>query len=105
MEYGFNTYAGFYKVFYREYGLSPSEYLKTYQPSYPYKIDLLQEGKLMISKKIMKRLLVNWGMEECPISNVYYEGSLFQFLNFFLTTNCITHIIQLKELYYTTNTV
>jgi len=22
-----------------------------------------------------------------------------------LTTNCITHIIQLKELYYTTNTV
>lgn len=68
--YGFDTYAGFYKAFCREYGMSPSEYLKTYQPSYPYKIDLLQEGKLMISKKIITKLLAHWGMEDSPVCRV-----------------------------------
>ena len=75
MEYGFDTYAGFYKAFCREYGMSPAKYLKAYQPSYPYKIDLLQEGKLMISKKMIKKLLTHWGMEDCEITNVRYEGS------------------------------
>lgn len=73
--YGFDTYAGFYKAFCREYGMNPSEYLKTYQPSYPYKIDLLQEGKLMISKKIIMKLLAHWNMENAPVANVVYEGS------------------------------
>ena len=73
-EYGFDTYAGFYKAFCREYGMNPSEYLKSYQPSYPYKIDLLQEGKLMISKKIVKKMLAHWDMEDALVSNVVYEG-------------------------------
>ena len=75
LEYGFDTYAGFYKAFYREYGLSPSEYLKSYQPSRPYRMNVMQEGKLMISKKIIIRLLEYWGLEEYPVRNVYYEGS------------------------------
>lgn len=29
----------------------------------------------MISKKIMENLLVHWGLENSPVSNVYYEGS------------------------------
>ena len=73
--YGFDTYAGFYKAFCREYGLSPSEYQKMYRPSFPYKVNVLQEGKIMISKKIMEKLLVHWGLENSPVSNVYYEGS------------------------------
>ncbi len=73
--YGFDTYAGFYKAFYREYGMSPSEYLKEYRPSFPYRVNLLQEGKVMISKKIMEKLLAHWGMEQSPVSNVVYEGS------------------------------
>jgi len=73
--YGFDTYAGFYKAFYREYGMSPSEYQKIYRPSFPYRVNLLQEGKIMISKKIMEKLLAHWGMENSPVSNVYYEGS------------------------------
>ena len=74
-EYGFDTYAGFYKAFYREYGRSPSEYQKVYHPSVPYRVNLLQEGKVMVSKKIMEKLLLHWGMEQSPVSNVYYEGS------------------------------
>ena len=73
--YGFDTYAGFYKAFYREYGMSPSEYLKVHRPSFPYRVNLLQEGKVMISKKIMEKLLVHWGMEQSPVTNVVYEGS------------------------------
>ena len=74
-DYGFDTYAGFYKAFYREYGCNPSEYLNLYQPSFPYRVNLLQEGKVMISNKVMKKLLAHWGMEDCTVSNVYYEGS------------------------------
>ncbi|MBP3594496.1 MAG: helix-turn-helix domain-containing protein [Lachnospiraceae bacterium] len=73
--YGFDTYAGFYKAFYREYGMSPSEYLKVYRPSFPYRVNLLQEGKVMISKKFMEKLLAHWGMEQSPVTNVVYEGS------------------------------
>lgn len=73
--YGFDTYAGFYKAFYREYGMSPSEYQKVYRPSFPHKVNILQEGKIMISKKIMEKLLMHWGLENSPVSNVIYEGS------------------------------
>ena len=73
--YGFDTYAGFYKAFYREYGMSPSEYLKNYRPSVPNRVNLLQEGKVMISKKILVKLLAHWGMENSPVNNIYYEGS------------------------------
>ena len=54
--YGFDTYAGFYRAFYREYGMSPTEYQKTYHPSVPYRVNLLQEEKVMISKKILEKL-------------------------------------------------
>ena len=64
--YGFDTYAGFYKAFYREYGMSPS---------FPHKVNVLQEGKIMISKKLMEKLLAHWGLENSQVSNVYYEGS------------------------------
>lgn len=74
-KYGFDTYAGFYKAFYREYGMSPSEYQKVYRPSIPYRVNLLQEGKIMVSKKVLEKLLAHWGMENSSVSNVYYEGS------------------------------
>jgi len=73
--YGFDTYAGFYKAFYREYGMSPSEYLKNHRPSVPYRVNLLQEGKIMISKKMLEKLLAHWDLENSPVNNVVYEGS------------------------------
>lgn len=74
-EYGFDTYAGFYKAFYKEYGMSPSEYQRVWRPSFPHRVNLLQEGKIMVSKKIMEKLLVHWGLENSPVCNVIYEGS------------------------------
>ncbi len=75
LEYGFDTYAGFYRAFCREYGCSPSDYLKDHHPARPYKICLKQEEKIMLSKKGIQGLLSHWGMEQETISEIYYEWS------------------------------
>ena len=41
--YGFDTYAGFYKAFCREFGSTPSEFLKSCRAKRPYRIDLMKE--------------------------------------------------------------
>lgn len=40
--FGFDTYAGFYKAFKREFGCSPSKFTKSYAGNKPYKINILQ---------------------------------------------------------------
>ncbi len=75
LEYGFDTYAGFYRAFCREYGCSPSEYLKSRHPVRPYRIDLRQEEKILLMKKGIQGLLAHWGMEQEKIGEIYYEGS------------------------------
>ena len=75
LEYGFETYAGFYRAFCREYGCSPSTYLKKHPPVRPYRIDLKREERVMLMKKGVQGLLAHWGMEQEPVGEVYYEGS------------------------------
>lgn len=41
LEYGFETYSGFYKSFLRELGYTPSEYLRKYKVKRPYRINIL----------------------------------------------------------------
>ncbi len=43
LEYGFNTYAGFYKAFVKMYGCSPKKYLSIYQKHIPIKPGWLKE--------------------------------------------------------------
>ena len=75
LEYGFDTYAGFYKAFCREYGCSPAVYLKDHNPVRPYRINLNQEEKIMLSKKAIRGILAHWGMEQETVGEIYYEGS------------------------------
>ena len=75
LEYGFETHAGFYRAFYREYGCSPTAYLKRHRPVKPYPIRLDQEGKLLFSIKNARKLLAAWGFEKYKIQDIYYEGS------------------------------
>lgn len=75
LEYGFDTYAGFYRAFCREYGCSPAVYLKDHNPVRPYRINLKQEEKIMLSKKAIRTILAHWEMEQETISEIYYEGS------------------------------
>lgn len=75
LEYGFDTYAGFYRAFCRKYGCGPSDYLKDHKPARPYKMILKQEERIMVSKKTIQKILVHWGKENDTINEVYYEGS------------------------------
>lgn len=73
--YGFDTHAGFFKAFKREYGCSPSQFLRQYKVRKPYKINLKQEEHYMITHKKLSNILCKWGLENEPISDIYYEGT------------------------------
>lgn len=51
LRYGFDTYSGFYKAFCREFGSTPSAFLKSCRAKRPYRIDLEKEEHMTISHK------------------------------------------------------
>ena len=75
MNYGFNTYAGFYKAFKREFCCSPSKFIKSYIGSKPYKINILQEEHIMVSKTRIKKLLSNWDLQDNEVTNIINENT------------------------------
>ncbi|ERK31330.1 aminoglycoside phosphotransferase [Clostridium intestinale URNW] len=77
LSYGFDTYAGFFKAFKREYGCSPKEYMKKYKINKPYRINLRQEEHVMITEKQIKKILLNWDLREnADIKSLYgFNGS------------------------------
>ncbi|MCM1114261.1 MAG: helix-turn-helix domain-containing protein [Clostridium sp.] len=75
LNYGFETYAGFYKAFKREFNCSPSEFIKSYKGNKPYRINILQEEHIMISKNKVQKLLAEWGLQLEKITNIYNENT------------------------------
>lgn len=68
LEYGFDTYAGFYKAFVRIYGCSPKKYLSIYQQHKPTKPGVVK----MYTEKELRKILDNWDIEKgFPISDIY----------------------------------
>ena len=66
LEYGFDTYAGFYKAFMNMYGCSPKKYLSLYG-TYQSK----SEVSFMYSEKELRKILTNWDIsQEQTISGV-----------------------------------
>ncbi len=74
LDYGFDTYAGFYKAFKREFGYSPKQFLKNYRLNKPYKINLFQEKHIMITHKKLSGILTNWKLENETIKDVFYDS-------------------------------
>lgn len=72
LEYGFETYPGFYKSFIREIGYTPSEYLGRFKAKKPYKINIFQEEHIMLSQKRIADILVNWGLENEKIADIVF---------------------------------
>jgi len=71
LEYGFDTYAGFYKAFVKMYGCSPKKYLSIYKEHKPKK----PEVKIMYTEKELRTILENWNIEKkLPIADVYVRG-------------------------------
>jgi len=75
LRYGFDTYAGFYKAFCREFGSTPSVFLQSCRAKRPYRIDITKEEHMTISHKKLARILENWNLENEPIADIYYEGT------------------------------
>ena len=60
LTYGFETQAGFYKAFVREFGYTPTQFLNMSKKRKPYRINLLKEEHIMVSHKKIKEVLQNW---------------------------------------------
>lgn len=63
LAYGFETHAGFYKAFKREFGCSPSKFLKLTMVQKPRAVNLLEEAKIMLTNTQIKEMLTNWELE------------------------------------------
>lgn len=73
--FGFDTYAGFYKAFKREFGCSPSKFTKSYIGSKPYKINILQEEHIMVSKTKIQKILPNWNLQNSVVEPIINENT------------------------------
>ena len=73
LAYGFDTYAGFYKAFCREFGPTPSDFLESSRARRPYRIDITKEEHMTITHKKAAQILQNWNMGDETITDIYYE--------------------------------
>ncbi len=74
LEYGFDTYAGFYKAFRREFDCTPPTYIKKGRAKRPYKPNLYKEDYMVSHKKALD-VLKHWKLENESISDVYHESN------------------------------
>lgn len=74
LEYGFDTHAGFYKAFRKEFGCAPSHYLQSHRAARPARVNLKEEPK-MTDMKTLSRALAAWGMEQESVSHIYYTNT------------------------------
>lgn len=66
MEYGFDSYAGFYKAFLRMYGCSPKKYLSLYGTH-----QSILEVLSMFTETELRKILKNWDIpQDLPINDV-----------------------------------
>jgi len=72
LDYGFETQAGFYKAFVREFGYTPTEFLNMSKKKKPYRINLFKEEHIMVSHKTIKDVLKNWSLENEKLADVVY---------------------------------
>ena len=75
LRFGFDTYPGFYKAFCREFGSTPSEFLRSSRAKRPYRIDLMKEEQMTVTHKKAARILQSWGLSDKIITDIYYEGT------------------------------
>ena len=73
--YGFDTYAGFYKAFCREFGSTPSAFLESSRAKRPYRIDITKEEYMTITHKKATQILKHWGLSDETVTDIYYEGT------------------------------
>ena len=74
MRWGFDTYAGLYRAFVREFGCTPTEYLRSGRGRRPWRIDLCKEEPIMTHKDAA-RVLKHWALEGEKLQDVLVEST------------------------------
>ncbi len=75
MEYGFETYSGFYKAFQREFGCTPQKFIKSRRAKRPIRQNLFTEEHMTVTHKKAAKILRHWDLESEPITDIYYENT------------------------------
>lgn len=75
LSYGFDTYAGFYKAFCREFDATPSDFLRSSRAKRPYRIDISKEENMTVTHKKAAGILNHWNMDGETITDIYYDGT------------------------------
>ena len=75
LRFGFDTYAGFYKAFCREFGSTPSAFLTSSRAKRPYRIDITKEEHMTITHKKAAQILQSWNLSDATITDIYYDGT------------------------------
>jgi AraC-like DNA-binding protein len=75
LAFGFDTYAGFYKAFCREFGATPSVFLESGRAKRPYRIDVTKEEHMTVTHKKAAQILQNWNLSDEPITDIYFDGT------------------------------
>ena len=74
LRWGFDTYAGLYRAFVREFGCTPTEYQRSGRGRKPWRIDLCKEEPIMTHKDAA-RVLKHWGLEGEQLRDVLVEST------------------------------
>ncbi len=77
LDYGFDTYSGFFKAFRREFGCSPTAFIKNSRVKKPCKIDLTKENHIMITHKKVSLTLADRNLQNEKISDTRSENAFF----------------------------
>lgn len=75
LAFGFDTYAGFYRAFCREFGFTPSEFVKSCRVKRPYRIDLTKEEHMTVTHKKAAQILRSWNLEGETITDIYNDST------------------------------
>lgn len=77
LDYGFETYAGFYKAFLREFDRTPASYKRQGAMPPPHRIDLQKGADIMLSQKKLQAILQKWELGDITCTPIQYENSGF----------------------------
>ncbi len=77
LDYGFETYAGFYKAFLREFDRTPASYKRQGAMPPPHRIDLQKGADIMLSQKKLQAILQQWELGDITCTPIQYENSGF----------------------------
>ncbi|MBR3843289.1 MAG: helix-turn-helix domain-containing protein [Christensenellaceae bacterium] len=75
MSYGFETYAGFFRAFLREFGYTPSSFIKNIYTEKPLPINIIKEEHIMITRKKISELLSHWELDKETVRSVFFEST------------------------------